>query len=113
MLIHYLYPMDYFMYVYIKKNLKDLSNTRMLLVSLVEIGPSVQENISVNRHCKSCHYYLLKKRPATSFKLTSILITNDVLCQALLGELSKSSVYLLSPLIKGGPLTIKSCCRVC
>ena len=39
MLIHYLYPMDYFMYVYIEKNLKDLSNTRMLLVTLVEICP--------------------------------------------------------------------------
>ena len=71
MLIHYLYLMDYFMYVYIEKNLKDLSNTRMLLVSLVEICPIVQENISVYRHRKSCHYYLsLKKRPATSFKLT-------------------------------------------
>ena len=32
MLIHYLYLIDYFMYVYIKKNLKNLPNTRMLYV---------------------------------------------------------------------------------
>ena len=39
MLIHYLYLMDYFMYVYIEKNLKNLPNTRMLYV----LCPIVQE----------------------------------------------------------------------
>ena len=39
MLIHYLYPIDYFMYVYIEKNLKNLPNTRMLYV----LCPIVQE----------------------------------------------------------------------
>ena len=41
MLIHYLYPIDYFMYVYIEKNLKNSPNTKMLYVELVELCPIV------------------------------------------------------------------------